>query len=149
MFNKLTKDDLEYLEKSLPDIKDEKTKEDCYNVALAITDSINLYPRNFNYSRGFKKYIESRFGSEENYKDIMREEYKAFIGDHQILADYLLNKEINTHSAGMLAKAIYEDKKRYTEDWAIEEYVTHRYETERTTFVNERNKKKSYGTIII
>ena len=140
--------EMEYLEKSLPDIKDEKTKEACYNVALAITDSIYLYPRVFNYSRDFKKYIESRFGSVENYKDIMREEYKAMIGDPQLLADYLAYDEINQKTAHMLANAIYEDKKRYTEDWAIEEYVTYRYKTERTTFVKGKIKK-DYRALLI
>ena len=140
--------EMEYLEKSLPDIKDEKTKEACYNVALAITDSIYLYPRAFNYSRDFKKYIESRFGSVENYKDIMREEYKAMIGDPQLLADYLAYDKINEKTAHMLANAIYEDKKRYTEEWAIEEYVTYRYKTERTTFVKEKIKK-DYRALLI
>jgi len=148
LFYNLTDDEIEYLEKLLPDTKDEKTKEDCYNVALAITNSIPISPRTLYYSLKFNKYIESRFGSIENYKDIMREEYKAMIGDPQLLADYLLNEKINIHSADMLAKAIYEDKKRYTEDWAIEEYVTHRYETERTTFINERNKKDHRALLI-
>ena len=148
LFYNLTDDEIEYLEKLLPDTKDEKTKEDCLCVAHAITNSIYISPRTHYYSKEFNKYIESRFGSVENYKDIMREEYKVFIGDHKILADYLLNEKINIKSAGMLANAIYEDKKRYSEDWAIEEYVTYRYETEQTTFVNEKIKK-DYRALLI
>ena len=129
---------MEYLEKLLPDIKDEKTKEACYNVALAITDSIYLYPRAFNYSRDFKKYIESRFGSIENYKDIMREEYKVWIGDYKILADYIFNNGYYAKTAEILGKAIYENRERYLEEWAIKTYVTERYLSEELEFVNKK-----------
>ena len=141
LFRNLTIDDLEYLEKLLPDIKDEKTKEACQSVAFDIIYYIQIGTRTFNYEKKFDEYIKSRFGSVENYKDIMRKEYKAIIGDHQLLADYLANDEINQRTAYMLADAIYEDKKRYTEEWAIEEYVKQRYKSELTTFANNKKQK--------
>ncbi len=141
LFHNLTIDDLEYLEKLLPDIKDEKTKEACQSVAFDIIYYIQIGTRTFNYEKKFDEYIKSRFGSVENYKDIIRKEYKAIIGDHQLLADYLAYDEINETTAYMLADAIYEDKKRYTEEWAIEEYVKQRYKTELTTFANNKKQK--------
>ena len=141
LFRNLTIDDLEYLEKLLPDIKDEKTKEACQSVAFDIIYYIQIGSRTFNYEKKFDEYIKSRFGSVENYKDIMRKEYKDIIGDHQLLADYLAYDEINRRTADMLANVIYEDKKRYTEEWAIEEYVKQRYKTELTTFANNKKKK--------
>ena len=138
LFNNISDDDIKDLEVLLPNIKDDKVINTCYQVGLYIFNGISTFSKKKSYKSEFVEYIESRFGSIENYKDIMREEYKVWIGDYKILADYIFNNGYYAKTAEILGKAIYEDRERYLEEWAIKTYVTERYLSEELEFVNKK-----------
>ena len=137
LFYKMSADETEDLESLLPDIKDIKIKKDCFAVGVMIKSIISLPNRKKKYKAEFEKYIESRFGSVENYIGIMREEYKALIGDPQLLADYLVNDKYYREIIKVLLNAIYENKEKYTEEQAINYYIHGRYKSEEIWFINE------------
>ena len=137
LFYKMSADETEDLESLLPDIKDIKIKNDCFAVGVMIKSIISLPNRKKKYKAEFEKYIESRFGSVENYIGIMREEYKALIGDPQLLADYLVNDKYYREIIKVLLNAIYENKEKYTEEQAINYYIRGRYKSEEIWFINE------------
>ena len=137
LFYKMSADETEDLESLLPDIKDIKIKKDCFAVGVMIKSIISLPNRKKKYKAEFEKYIESRFGSVENYIGIMREEYKALIGDPQLLADYLVNDKYYREIIKVLLNAIYENKEKYTEEQAINYYIRGRYKSEEIWFINE------------
>ena len=138
LFNNISDDDIKDLEVLLSNIKDDKVINTCYQVGLYIFNSISTFSKKKSYKSEFVEYIESRFGSIENYKDIMREEYKVWIGDYKILADYIFNNGYYAKTAEILGKAIYENRERYLEEWAIKTYVTERYLSEELEFVNKK-----------
>ena len=137
LFYKMPADETEDLESLLPDIKDIKIKKDCFAVGVMIKSIISLPNRKKKYKAEFEKYIESRFGSVENYIGIMREEYKALNGDPQLLADYLVNDKYYREIIKVLLNAIYENKEKYTEEQAINYYIHGRYKSEEIWFINE------------
>ena len=137
LFYKMSADETEDLESLLPDIKDIKIKKDCFAVGVMIKSIISLPNRKKKYKAEFEKCIESRFGSVENYIGIMREEYKALIGDPQLLADYLVNDKYYREIIKVLLNAIYENKEKYTEEQAINYYIHGRYKSEEIWFINE------------
>ena len=137
LFYTMLADETKDLESLLPDIKDVNIQNDCFEVGVMIKSIISLPNRKKKYESEFEKYIESRFGSVENYKSIMREEYKALIGDPQLLADYLVNDMFARETIKVLLNAVFENKEKYTEEQAINYYIQGRYISEEILFINK------------
>ena len=148
LFYTMLADETKDLESLLPDIKDVNIQNDCFEVGVMIKSIISLPNRKKKYKSEFEKYIESRFGSVENYKGIMREEYKALIGDPQLLADYLVNDIFCRETIKVLLNAVFENKEKYTEEQAINYYIQGRYISEEILFINEKIKK-DYRALLI
>ena len=146
LFSNLSKDDIKDLSTLLPNIQDSKTKKSCENVGYNIDTTISTFS-NY-YKKDFEKYIKSRFGSIENYKNIMREEYKAWLGDPKLLADYMINRNQSKEIIEILTKATFEDREKYLEEWAIEKYVEERYVSEERTFIYE-SYKRDYRELLL
>ena len=137
LFNTMSADEIKEYASLLPDIKDVEIQNDCFEVGVMIKSIISLPNRKKKYKSEFEKYIESRFGSVENYKSIMRKKYKALIRDPQLLADYLVNDIFCRETIKVLLNAVFENKEKYTEEQAINYYIQGRYKSEEIVFINE------------